>query len=194
MIKIYKNPFNYIGAKYKLLGQIYPLFPKDCDTIIDLFGGSGEVGLNSNYKRIIYNEKCKPLVNIFNNLNGNFVEEVEKCIAEWKLHKLGKEEFLNLREYYNNNLKDKLNRENAIVLYCLLTHAFNYQIAFNSKGEYNMPSGYNRSWFSPQLKQKLTDYIEIIKTKQIFFRTNDFNSLNIEGVKDNMFVYCDHLI
>lgn len=47
------------------------------------------------------------------------------------------------------------------ILYCLLTHAFNYQIVFNSKGEYNMPSGAGRSYFSPQLEEKLKKYIEV---------------------------------
>ena len=73
---MYKNPFNYIGAKYKLLPQILPLFPKEIKTFIDLFGGSGEVSLNVNADKIIYNEKCKPLVNIFKNLDNKFIDEV----------------------------------------------------------------------------------------------------------------------
>lgn len=34
-----KSPLNYVGGKYKLLPQILPLFPKNIDTCIDLFGG-----------------------------------------------------------------------------------------------------------------------------------------------------------
>lgn len=177
-----------------MLDQIYPLFPSINDgggRIIDLFGGSGEVGLNSDFKTIIYNEKSKPLVNILNELDDNFVNDVKECIKEWNLSKLGKEEFLKLRNYYNKNLNTLSKRENAIILYCLITHAFNYQLAFNSKGEYNMPSGYNRSWFSPQLEQKLTAYIERIKEKSIKFVSHDFNSLNLESLKPSDFVYCD---
>ena len=85
-------------------------------------------------------------------------------------------------------------RERAVILYCLVTHAFNYQFAFNSKGEYNMPSGYNRSWFSPQLKNKLIKYIQRIKEKNIKFVSHDFNTLNIGNLKLNDFVYCDHHI
>ena len=33
-----KSPLNYVGGKYKLLPQILPLFPKNIDTFIDLFG------------------------------------------------------------------------------------------------------------------------------------------------------------
>ena len=53
----YKNPFNYIGAKYKLLPQILPLFPDKIPILFDLFGGSGEVAFNAQADRVIYNEK-----------------------------------------------------------------------------------------------------------------------------------------
>lgn len=36
---MYKNPFNYIGAKYRLLPQLLPLFPPNITTFVDLFGG-----------------------------------------------------------------------------------------------------------------------------------------------------------
>lgn len=35
----YKNPFNYVGAKYKILSQIFPLFPPQIKNFVDLFGG-----------------------------------------------------------------------------------------------------------------------------------------------------------
>ena len=186
----YKNPFNYIGAKYKLLSQILPLFPDNITTFVDMFGGSAEVSLNVKADKIIYNDKCKPLVNILSNLDNSFVKEVEDTITKFNLGKMNKEEFLVCRKYYNDN-KDKLDgREQAVILYCLLTHAFNYQIAFNSKGEYNMPSGYNRSWFSPQLKTRLEKYIERIGKINIDFYSEDFHNLNL-GQSDEAFFYAD---
>ena len=186
----YKNPFNYIGAKYKLLSQILPLFPDNITTFVDMFGGSAEVSLNVKADKIIYNDKCKPLVNILSNLDSSFVKEVEDTITKFNLGKMNKEEFLVCRKYYNDN-KDKLDgREQAVILYCLLTHAFNYQIAFNSKGEYNMPSGYNRSWFSPQLKTRLEKYIERIGKISIDFYSEDFHNLNL-GQSNEAFFYAD---
>ena len=85
-----KNPFNYIGGKYKLLPQILPLFPKKIDKFVDLFGGGGEVSLNVNAKQVVYNDKCKPLVNIFRNLDSKFVDEVKEMIDTYKLNKLSK--------------------------------------------------------------------------------------------------------
>ena len=130
-------------------------------------GGSGEVTFNTKAEHYIYNEKSIPLVNIFENLDDQFVDEVKKVIAKWQLSKENKQEFLALRKYYNDNLSSLSKRENAVILYCLLTHAFNYQIAFNSKGEYNMPSGAGRSYFSPQLEEKLKKYIEVKKGERV---------------------------
>lgn len=189
---MYKNPFNYIGAKFKLLPQILPLFPKNIDTFVDLFGGSGEVSFNVDADKIVYNEKCKPLVNIFENLDGDFVSEVERIIEKYKLTKASKDEFLNLRKFYNDNREKLSDREKSVILYCLMSHAFNYQIAFNSKGEYNMPSGAGRSYFSPQMKTKLNDYISRKQSIDIRFSDKDFTDFDISAFSGkNAFVYAD---
>ena len=38
-----KSPFNYTGTKYPELEELYSHFPKDCDTLVDLFCGGGSV-------------------------------------------------------------------------------------------------------------------------------------------------------
>lgn len=190
---MYKNPFNYTGAKFKLLPQILPLFPDKINTFVDLFGGSGELTFNTQAEHYIYNEKSKQLVNIFNNLDDDFIIDVEKVIQQYGLSKENKQGFLDLRTYYNTNLGTMSDRENAVILYCLLTHAFNNQIAFNSKGEYNMPSGKGRSYFSPQLKEKLTAYIDKKKQNDIRFLSYDFVDINIPSLvsSDDAFIYVD---
>ena len=49
--KYIKSPLNYVGGKHKLLPQILPLFPKNINTFIDLFGGGFNVGINVSAKR-----------------------------------------------------------------------------------------------------------------------------------------------
>lgn len=44
--KYCESPIFYMGNKHKLLKQIIPLFPDECDTFVDLFGGSGVVSMN----------------------------------------------------------------------------------------------------------------------------------------------------
>ena len=51
-----KSPLNYVGGKYKLLGDILPLFPEKVNTFVDLFGGGGNVSVNANSNNFIYND------------------------------------------------------------------------------------------------------------------------------------------
>ncbi|MBU4692709.1 hypothetical protein KQ876_00610 [Mycoplasma sp. CSL7491-lung] len=57
---------------------------------------------------------------------------------------LSKEEFEDnfnkLKEEYNNQLNKKTFYSN-ILLFALIIHSFNSQIRFNSKNEFNIPSG-----------------------------------------------------
>ena len=48
-----KSPLNFTGGKYKLLDQIIPLFPKNISTMIDLFSGGSNVGVNIEANKII---------------------------------------------------------------------------------------------------------------------------------------------
>lgn len=50
-----KSPLIYNGGKYKLLPQIMPNFPSECNTFVDLFTGGLNVGINVNAK----NNICK---------------------------------------------------------------------------------------------------------------------------------------
>lgn len=138
--------------------------------------GSGEVTFNTDAKHYVYNEKSIPLVNIFNNLDSKFINEVESIIKKYGLSKENKQGFLELRSYYNDNLHSLSDRENAVILYCLLSHAFNYQISFNSKGEYNMPSGAGRSYFSKPMKDKLEQYILL---KMLIFNQSDNQMIHL---------------
>ena len=51
-----KSPLNYTGGKYKLLPQLLELFPKKIETFVDLFAGGGNVAVNVEAKKIIYND------------------------------------------------------------------------------------------------------------------------------------------
>lgn len=133
------------------------------------------------------------MVNIFNNLDSKFINEVESIIKKYGLSKENKQGFLELRSYYNDNLHSLSDRENAVILYCLLSHAFNYQISFNSKGEYNMPSGAGRSYFSKPMKDKLEQYILLKEQRDIKFISTDFKDVDIQsiGQPDDTFIYVD---
>ncbi len=184
-----KSPLNYVGGKYKLLQQIIPLFPEDINNFIDLFGGGFNVGINVKANRIIYNDMITQLVDLMKYLKEHTLEEslqeIDTYIEKYNLSKTNQEGFNQLREYYN-----KENRS-PIALYTIISHAFNYQIRFNQKGEYNMPFGKDRSYFSQTLRDKFIEFVNELHDKNIVFRNQDFKVIDFSKLKENDFLYCD---
>lgn len=191
MERLLKSPFNYGGGKFKLLPQILPMFPTNIHRFVDLFGGSAEVTLNVDADVRIYNDKNQHMVNILQNLDYAFVDEVKQLIAKYGLTKTSYDEFYALRKYYNDNRKIMSNRENAVVLYVIIAHAFNYQMAFNSEGEYNMASGRNRCYFSADMEKRCYEYIERINACKVQFNYSDFTTMNLNDIRDGDFFYAD---
>ena len=150
--KIIKSPLNYVGGKIKLLPQLLPLFPNDVNTFVDLFGGGANVSVNIEANRIIYNDIQPQIVDLFNNMktmSGNeAVKYIDQKVEEYSLTKENKDGYIALRERYNKG------ERTWHIFYTLVAYAFNNQIRFNSKGEYNMPFGKDRSSFNPTLRQK----------------------------------------
>ena len=189
MEKYIKSPLNYTGGKYKLLNQILPLFPEDINTFVDLFTGGCNVAINVNANRIIANDLCSEVISVYEGIQNGTTEEnirmIEETINEYSLSKENKEGYLELRNYYNEGNKD------WYVLYTLIAYAFNNQIRFNKKGEFNIPFGKDRSDFNPALKQKFRDFSDAIHNKNIKFTNYDFRKLSVDKLKENDFVYLD---
>lgn len=187
MEKYIKSPMNYTGGKYKLLNQILPLFPKDINTFVDLFTGGCNVAVNVNANKVIANDLCTQVIDMYKGVQNNNTEKsikmIDNMINEYKLTKENKEGYLELRNTYNNGNKG------WAIFYTLLCYSFNNQIRFNKKGEFNMPFG--KRCFNPTLKKKFKDFSNAIHNKNIKFTNNDFKKLNIDKLGENDFVYLD---
>lgn len=169
--EIIKNPFNYTGSKNRIMSLILDCIPENIYELVDVFGGSGEVGLSVGLP-CVYNDLNKPLtciIKTFQELPINLIlDSIQVLIDSYDLSKNNKKGYLELRKDFNehqgynllNSEDSDIRWANCIALYILICHSFNYYITFNSKGEYNNPSGYNRSWFSESLKNKLIKYKE----------------------------------
>lgn len=187
--KYIKSPLNYVGGKYKLLDQIIPIFPDKINTFVDLFGGGFNVGININANKIQYNDLethvCELLEYFYHNDTSCLLSEINKVIELYGLSKTNKEGFLNLRNCYNQN------NQNPILFYCLIVYAFNYQIRFNKKGEYNMPFGKDRSSFNPALEKHFIEFVNALHTKEIEFFNTNFTDFDFSELNENDLVYCD---
>jgi DNA adenine methylase len=183
-----KSPLNYTGGKSKLLPQILPLFPDKVGTFIDLFCGGCNVGSNVNADKVIYNDYMSQIIELFKNWKDSNLEDtiqyIETQIEKFNLTKQNQEGFLELRKQYNEyrDIRD---------LFVLVAYAFNHQIRFNSKGEYNMPFGKDRSEYNKNMKTNLINFITRIQEQNSIFSNKSFDELNIEEFTKDTFVYAD---
>lgn len=190
------SPLNYTGGKSKLLAQLVEIFPKDVDVFVDLFCGGGNVCANfdtgspiiQDKLRIIANDKLTQVIDLLQvfseKSSAEIVETINKHIENYKLTTLNSEGYLQLRRDYNaDRTWDKF--------YTLVCYSFNNQIRFNSKGEYNMPFGKNRSSFNPALQKKLINFVDKLKSMYIIWSSKDFRELDLSYLSERSFVYCD---
>lgn len=183
-----KSPLNYTGGKSKLLPQILPLFPDKVGTFIDLFCGGCNVGSNVNADKVIYNDYMSQIIELFKNWKDTNLEDtiqyIETQIEKFNLSKQNQEGFLELRKQYNEyrDIRD---------LFVLVAYAFNHQIRFNSKGEYNMPFGKERSEYNKNMKTNLINFITRIQEQDSTFLNKSFDELNVEEFTKDTFVYAD---
>jgi DNA adenine methylase len=208
-----QSPLNYIGGKYKLLPQILPFFPKNINLFIDLFCGGCNVGINVNCNKVIYNDidiNLLYLYNTFKNLDKQSVFEwiyqiIEKyglslvskygydfykCDSSKGLGSYNKDKFIKLRTDFNQKrLNENYDYYYYVMLYVLIVYAFNNQIRFNAKGEFNLPVG--KRDFNDNMKNKLSNFIDKIKEQNCEFTCLDFRKFDVSMLTSDDFVYID---
>ena len=198
-MKFVKSPMNYTGGKYKLLPQILPLLPSDINTFVDLFTGGANIAVNVNANRIIANDIEERIINIYKRFQteniDDLIQKIESLIQKYDLSMENVDGFNEIRSYYNElmtgNIKEDYPYDPNIMLFVLICYSFNHQFRFNSKGEFNMPFGKNRSRFNDTMKQNLINFHKAITEKNIIFTDKDFTELKIDKLTSDDFVYCD---
>ena len=186
--KYLKSPLNYVGGKYKLLGQLLPLFPANIGTFVDLFAGGANVAINVSADKIICNDINSKIIELFRVLQQTPVEEVlgkiRSRIAEFGLSKTNEQGFLDFRAYYNRT-------RDPIDLYTLACYSFNYQFRFNNNHDYNNPFGKDRSQFSETMERNLIAFMEKLKQSDITFTNLDFTLFDLDRLGPQDMIYCD---
>lgn len=204
------SPLNYTGSKYKLLSQIEPFFPDKVDIFIDLFCGGGNVGININSPHIIFNDINISLIGLLKHFkkqsSNQIIQDVKLIIKQYNLSntykngysyyecnssaglgKYNKIHYIKLRNDFNS-LQKKDNKYYSM-LYTLIIYAYNNQIRFNQKGDFNLPIG--KRDFNQSMRKKLELFCTQLKNKNVSFTSIDFNKIDTNNLTENSFVYAD---
>ncbi|GIN87570.1 hypothetical protein J6TS2_39560 [Heyndrickxia sporothermodurans] len=215
--KYIRSALNYTGGKYKLLSQLFPLFPKKVNNFIDIFAGGGVVGINAareygifagEHSSFILNDIEPHVIKFFKFLKGanhkQFINDVEKTIERYGLSETSKYGY----EHYGIDsskglgsvnkeaflkLREAYNNgnigsnEEQVLFYLLIVFGFNNQIRFNSAGKYNLPVG--KRDFNASMKSKLEEFCEVISEYNFEFLNEDFRL--VDNIKEGDFVYAD---
>ncbi len=208
--ELIQSPLNYTGGKYKLLPQILPHFPQDIDCFVDLFCGGGNVGINAQCNKVIFNDNnslLRFMFGTFKNMDKQATFEliddiIEKyglsntdkygydyygCNSSDGLAKYNTPAYLRLREDFNK--RNTYDYAYYITLYVLIVYAFNNQIRFNRKGEFNLPAG--KRDFNSKMREKLSSFIDRLKSGDYKFESYDFRELPNTEWNEKTFLYAD---
>lgn len=209
-INYIQSPLNYTGGKFKLLPQILPLFPNEINCFVDLFCGGCNVGINVKSKSVVYNDLDEHLLylyNTFKNLDKDVTFDlIYKTINDYQLSLVSengyefyncesskglgdynREHFLKLRKDFNDRKVEDYYY--YIMLYVIIVYAFNNQIRFNSKGEFNLPVG--KRDFNRNMQEKLSAFIDRIQSQNCKFTCEDFRNFDVSKLGNSDFVYVD---
>lgn len=183
-----KSPMNYTGGKYKILEHIIPAFPEHVNQFVDLFAGGLNVGININADTIYANDQITYLIELYRYLQETNTEDllsrIKDRINAYELSLTNDKGYNRLRADYNAS-------PSPLDLFILTCYSFNHQIRFNSKHEFNMPFGKERSAYNTSIETNLIDFCGALRKKNIVLSTQDFRDFDFSNLKAGDFVYCD---
>jgi len=159
------------------------LFPDNIDTFIDLFCGGCNVAVNVKADKIICNDTIKEISELYHYFRyidtNKIIKQIESVVKKFKLTKNNQDNYLKLRQYYNQGNKE------WYYFYTLICHSFSNQIRFNSKGEFNLPFG--KRTFNPTMKDNLIKFVNYLQDTDMEFTNLDFREVDISYLTDSDF-------
>lgn len=187
--ELVKSPMNYIGGKFKLLPQLLEIFPNKINMLYDVFGGGGNISLNTKAEHIYYNDIVNYVSDMFSDLQNESIEsalyKINNIINKYQLSKTNLNGFNKLREDYN---KDSKSWEMFYVLTC---YSFNYQYRFNNNHDYNSSFGRNRSCYSEVMEDRFVKFLNRLYSLDIVFDNKDFRKIDFSEANENDLIYLD---
>ena len=185
-----KSPLNYIGGKGKLIEDLRFNMPTEIGSFIDLFAGGLNVSLNIRAEKYFANDNLYFITDFYKYLQQHSLNqillEVNEVIKEYNLSKTCPTGYLKLRTDFNSSKV-----KSPTHFFCLVCFSFNHQIRFNSKHEFNMPFGQDRSSYNNTIKKNLVSMIKYIKERDFHFSSLDYRDFDLTKFGVGDYLYCD---
>lgn len=197
-----RNPLSYPGNKNKLLREIMPEF-KSSAVFVDVFCGSGVVGVNSSSLQVVLNDInpwcLKIIQTLYTTSFSDLIAKIEYIIAKYSLtysriHEKGfyvehRHEGLSL---YNKEgfglLKQSFNETHDITeLIVLCIYGFNHYLRFNKTNEFNVPVG--KVDLSQSIYEDLEGFMALLQSKHVSFSNKDFRDPSLYLEQNAMYYF-----
>ncbi len=184
--------FAYTGNKHRLLPDLKVLFPKSISCFVDLFGGTGVVGINADAKKVIINDKNTFLYGILKGVKSTTSQDAWNLIGgikrKYDLNDKNEDGYYRCREEYNA-IPYKERCENywywgLVLVWCSFNRS---TVQFNLQEEYNAPFGYKKVNFD-LAKRKYFAFAKKISDIDVELCNTDYEMVDIPS---NAFVYLD---
>ena len=186
---VYECPLNYVGSKAKMVDEIRSRMPQQTTTVIDIFSGGFNVGINLISERIVYNDLnflVSQLVKSFHDYDTHkYLQHVRRLTKKFNLEKGNGTAYNAARDFYNSLPKEE---RDPRFLFTLILYGFQQQIRFNSDYGFNIPSG-NR-WFNDKVLEKMISFSRRVKELDVNFTSCDFRKFSMSSC-EKTFVYFD---
>lgn len=208
-----RSPFFYVGDKYKLIDELKTFFPARINNYIEPFVGGGSAFMNVEAERYVLNDIDRNIIQLHRFLctkvpqKESFIKSLIDIAKEYGLScsyiediipadfktkypktyfaKYNSKAYYQMRCDYNSSVERR-----PEILYLLLIYGFNRMLRFNRHNEFNIPVG--NVDFNKNVVDALNNYFEIVKNREIVWKSDDFRVLfNELELHDDDFIYLD---
>ena len=184
MSEYIKSPLKYTGNKFKLLDQLHEVFPKDINTLYDVFCGGLTVALNTDAQHKVACDICEPVINLYEYLYktpvDDILDDVNRAIALFNLNRSNYNGYRAMREEYNRF-------HDPVLLYLLCCSSYNNQCKINSVGDFIETFGH-RMFHKEANIRAVKERLDAVD--YTFYCDRYYNVLG-NKIAPNDFVYCD---
>lgn len=192
----YRKGLPYVGSKYYLLQELFPLFPKNINHFIEPFTGGNNVALNLKAEYYSLNDSMSILIELYKAMKkyktASILFSIEEKIKKYSLSKTNSVGYIELRNNFNKHPK-RFHSQDLIEFFLLICHSFSNQIRFNNAGGFNLPFG--ERTFNSSIKSNLINMLNWFHTnnKRIELYNEDYSSFILNAIikHENNFVYLD---